>query len=125
MTDLTPSAGKSLEKLSDQCECLVSCSSCELIMNTSDCANGRCSHCGTIVSQLSHTSDYLMPINDLTFSYINDSRVELAVKAERERCATVARDRHIFWHSKPAEHGVSCDVTACEDIANEIMKGDA
>jgi len=71
-------------------------------------------------------SGELIPLDDLAISHLGHSeQIERAIKAERERCATVARDRHLFWHSKPAEHNVSCDVTACEDIANEIMKGDA
>ncbi len=79
-----------------------------------------------MTDKLSFKSDELMPLSDLTISYLGHSeQIELAIIVERERCATVARDRHLFWHSKPAEHNFSCDVTACEDIANEILKGDA
>jgi hypothetical protein len=37
-----------------------------------------------------------------------------------ERAAKVAMCRHKFWNKHPTKHKVSCDVTACEDIAAAI-----
>lgn len=37
-----------------------------------------------------------------------------------ERAAKVAEERHVYW--KHAEHEVSCDVSACEDIAKAIRQ---
>lgn len=44
------------------------------------------------------------------------------VKARQEAfevAAALAEDRHRHWN-RTADHGVSCDVTACEDIARAI-----
>lgn len=48
----------------------------------------------------------------------------LIAKAERERCAKVAEDRHLGWifpHPDDAKPGEVCDdATACADIAAAI-----
>ena len=50
--------------------------------------------------------------------------LDRVVAAERERCAKVAESRWRSWGQNDPHGPVECDVTACENIAAAIRKGD-
>jgi hypothetical protein len=50
--------------------------------------------------------------------------LDRVVAAERERCAKVAESRWRSWGRNDPHGAVECDVTACENIAAAIRKGD-
>lgn len=65
--------------------------------------------------------------NDVSASWSHE-RVDIiarAILAERKRCAKVAEYSVDRWRAQGDKCQVSCDVTACEDIAEAIMKGEA
>jgi hypothetical protein len=51
-------------------------------------------------------------------AFITTERVKARQEAF-EVAAALAEDRHTYWN-RTEGHGVSCDVTACEDIARAI-----
>lgn len=58
-----------------------------------------------------------------------EEAIARAIMAEREACAAIALNRHRRWampHPDDARPSEVCDDTsACEDISNAILKGEA
>jgi hypothetical protein len=57
-------------------------------------------------------------------SFEDYAALKAKLAAERERCAKVAESRWRSWGQNDPHGPVECDVTACENIAAAIRKGD-